>query len=104
MGVKSDFLQLAGFRRLEAVEEGTDFGIGPVGGTDEFAPDESVTVDDVAFRPHAGVVEGGCGLVGIADRDQVNMAVADEGGIGIWIDVDADGEDNQIWVIVVELE
>lgn len=89
---------------LEAFEEGSDFGVRPVGGADEFALYEAVTVDDVAFRPHTGVVESGCCLVGVADCDQVNVAVADEGGIGIGINIDADGEDNQIWVIVVQLE
>lgn len=48
--------------------------------------------------------EVGGGLVGIADRDEIDVAVADEVGVGARIFVNADSEDDEVWVVVVELQ
>jgi len=50
------------------------------------------------------VEEAGSGLVGIADCDEIDVAVSDEVGVGAGIFVNADGENDDIWIFVVELE
>ena len=63
-----------------------------------------MTVDDIGLRPSFGAVELCSGLAGVANRGQVHMASDDEVRIGIGIFVDADGEDDQIGLIVVQIK
>ena len=89
---------------LQAVEIGADFGIGPVGCPHEFPPDISLTVDDVGFRPHVRIEELGGRLAGVAHGDEIDMATPDEVGVRNGVFVDADGEYNQVGVVVMELQ
>lgn len=89
---------------LEATEVGADLGVGPVSCSDEFAADEALAINDVGFRPHVGVEEFRRGLVGVADRDQIHMMAQDEAAVGAGIVVDADGQDGEVRVVVVELQ
>jgi len=89
---------------LKALQIASDLGVRPVGGSDEFATNDALAIDEIGLRPHVRVEEVGRGLMGIAHSDQVNMAIADEAGILIWVFVDADGEDGEIGIIVVQLE
>ena len=89
---------------LEAFEVATDFGVGPVGGADEFAADDSVAIDDVGFWPHVCVKEAGGGLAGVAHGDEIDVTIADEVGVGVGVLVDGDGKDDEVRIVVVELQ
>lgn len=89
---------------LEVLEVGADLGVGPVGGANEFAADDAFAVDGVGLGPHIGVEEIGGGLVGIAHGDEIDVAVADEAGVGVGVLVNADGENDEVWIVAVELE
>jgi hypothetical protein len=89
---------------LQAIEIGADFGIGPVGCPNEFPPDVPFTVDDVGFRPHVGIEELGGRLVGVAHGDEVDVAPSDEVGVRDGVFVDADGENNKVGILVMELQ
>jgi len=91
-------------RQLEALEKGADFGIGPVLGTDELAADDALAVDDVGFRPHVRVEELGGSFIRVADGDQVNAAPGDEVAVGVGVFVDADGQDGEVGLVVVQIE
>jgi len=88
---------------LEAVEVGADFGVGPVRVTDDFAADDTFTIDDVGFWPAVGAVKLGYFLVGIADGVQIDVEAGKKSAIGAGVFVDADGEDGDIRTIVLEL-
>jgi len=92
------------FGTLEAVQEGADLGVGPVLGADEFAPDDALAIDDVGLRPHLGVKEPGGRFGGVAHGDEVDVAAGEELAVGIRVFVDADAEDGQIGVFVVQIE
>jgi hypothetical protein len=92
------------FRISEVLEEGADFWAGPVLGADELAADYAFAVDDVGFRPHVGVEEICGGLLGVADGDEVDVAAKQEAGVGVGVLVDADGEDGEAGLVVVEFE
>ena len=90
--------------RSEAVEEAANLGVRPVGGTDEFAADDAIAIDGVGLRPHFSMEESSGRLFGIADGDQIDVPIADEAGVGVGIVVDADRQNDQIGVVVMELE
>lgn len=90
--------------RLEALQVGADFGIGPVRIAYELATNDTLAVDDVRFRPAFGVVELCGSLVGVAHGDQVDMATLDEARVGIGVVVDADGKYGQVGAIVMKFE
>jgi len=89
--------------RSEAVEVGSDFGIGPVGVAYDFAANDTLTIDDVGFGPAVSAVELGDFLLGVADGVQIDMEAVQEPSVGGVIFVDADGENGEIRAIVVEL-
>lgn len=89
---------------LQGFEVAADLGVGPVGGADEFAADDAIAIDDIGFRPHVGVEEACGGLAGVADRNEIDVAIPDEGRVGVGVFVDGDGEDDEVGIVVVELE
>ena len=50
------------------------------------------------------MVEIGRGLVGVADGDQIDVALLDEAGVGSRVFVDADSQNDQVGIGAVELE
>lgn len=48
--------------------------------------------------------KGGSGLFGITDGDEVDVTAANEAGVRVRVLIDADAQDDQIRVIVVELK
>jgi len=93
-----------GASKLQVLEKGANFGAGPVLGADKLTANNALAIDDVGFRPHFSVEKFGCGLVGVAHRDEVDAAADEKAAIGIGIFVDADGEDGKAWLVLVELE
>ena len=89
---------------LKGLEISADLGAGPVLGTDEFAADDALAVDDVGLGPLLGVIKPGGAVAGVADGDQVHVAVVEEAFVFVFILVDADGENGQIGAVVVELD
>ena len=89
---------------LETVQVTPDFGVGPIGSADKFPPDDSIAIDQVAFRPHLCVKETGSSFTRIADGDQIDVAIADETGVLIGILIDADRQNSEIGIVVVELD
>lgn len=89
---------------LETPQVVPDLRVGPVGCANKLAADNAVAVDDIGFRPHVGVKEA-CGtLIWIANRDQVNVAIADEVGVGAGVLIDTDSDNGDIRVFAMELE
>ncbi len=89
---------------LQALQEGADLGIGPVGVADHFAANDAIAVDDVGLRPSVGAVHLGHGLVGIADSGQVDVEALEEALVSIGVLVDAHGEDGDVGALVMELD
>lgn len=77
---------------------------GPVLGADKFAADHALTVNDVRFRPHLGVIEGGGFLRGVADGDQVDVVTAEEVSVSAGVLVDADGQHGYTGQVVVQVK
>lgn len=88
----------------EAIDEGADLWIRPVGGADEFAADDALAVDEIRLGPHACVEEAGSSLVRVAYGDEIDVPVADEVRIGFGIFIDADSENDEVGVVMVKLE
>ncbi len=90
--------------RSEVLEVVDDLGGGPVLGSDEFAADDAVAVDDVGFR-RAGGVKGVVGLIGsVVDDGHVVEVVIDEvlavvDGLG----VKGDGDDDEVGDALLKL-
>jgi len=91
-------------RRLERLEVAEDLGIVPILRADEVAADIALAVDDEGLRPAGDGVLFGDGLLGIADGDEIEVMLQEEALVGRIALVDADGEDWEFRVRVVELE
>lgn len=76
------------FHALQGLEEGADFGVGPILRADEFAADEALTIDDVGLGPHLSAEELGGGLVGITDGDEIEVAAIEEVLVLVFVGVD----------------
>jgi hypothetical protein len=88
--------------QLEALEEGANFGVGPVGVADDLAANDAGAVDDVSLGPSIGVIElGGC-LTGIADGGEIDVEASEETHISVGIFVDADGENGEVGTLMVK--
>jgi len=48
------------------------------------------------------VVELGCGLAGVANGDEVDVAADEEAFVFVFVLVNTDSEDGQVWAVVVE--
>src|SRR5580658_383046 len=103
-GKSDDCGQAGEILRLEGFEERSDFGARPILGTDEFAPDNAIAVNGIGFRPHIGIEQLGYGFRGVADGDQIDVMTGNEGRIRCGVVVNADGEDDQVRHVVVELD
>ena len=89
---------------LEALEVLANLGAGPILRADELAADDALAVNDVGFRPHIGVEKLGCAFAGIADGGEVNVAMEDKTAVGVGVLIDADSEDGEVGLVVVEGE
>jgi hypothetical protein len=99
-----DFIRRAEGLGAEAVEVGDDGGGGPVLVADEFAAEDALLVDDVGLGDLDGAVEGIDALVGVADGEEVDVVLLEEGAVGGGVIVDADGDDGEAGHLVVEGE
>ena len=97
MGTRSS-QSLYGFEELE------NFGVGPVGGADEAAADFALAVDDEGFWPAGSAVFCGGGLLGVPYGFEIDVAIDEETFVGVLVFVDADADDLDLGVFVVELE
>lgn len=77
---------------LEFAQIVGDLGAGPVDCADEFAPDYSLAIDDVALRPAEGAVEAAGFARWVANSDHVDAVVFEEFVISGVVFVDTDGE------------
>jgi len=89
---------------LEAIDEGADLGVRPVGVAYDLAADDALAVNDIGLGPALGVVELCGALGGVADGGEVHMAAEDEAAVGVGVFIDADAEDGEIGTVVVELD
>jgi len=89
---------------LQFIEVGEDFGGSPVGGTYEFSADDSVFIDDVGF----GWADRSVGEVAffrrVEDSEQVDVVVGDVGLVGVFVVVEADGKDDDVGHVALELD
>ena len=89
---------------LEVGDILADFGVRPVLCADELAPYDALPINEVGFGPHIGVVERRHTLIWIAHGDQIDVALLNEALVVTGVFVDADGEDNEVRVVVVQPE
>jgi len=90
--------------RLEVLEVVLDLGAGPVLGTDEFAAEVSVAVDDVGFGDLGGAVKGVDALFGVADGEEVDVVLGKEAAVDVVVLVDADTDDGELRHLMLEGE
>jgi len=77
----------------DGVEVGEHVGAGPVLGTDDFAVDAAVAVDDVGFGVHGGAVVERDLLGGVAVGGEADLVSAEKIVVGGLVVVNADAED-----------
>jgi hypothetical protein len=90
--------------RLQAVEIGADLRIRPVRISNQLAANDALAVDDVGLRPSLGTIELGGRLVGVAHGSQVDVVAGDEAVVFVFVLIDADSEDGQVWTFVMEFD
>ncbi len=81
-----------------------DFGAGPILCSDELAPDDAVTVDDVGFRDHLGTVERVDATIRVADGEEIDVVLSEEVLIDIGILVGGDTDDRERRIAALEGE
>lgn len=87
---------------LEPLQKSADFRIGPVGIAHDLAANDAGAIDDVGFGPYLGAVHFRDSLLRIANSRQVNVKAVEEAVVGARIGVDADGQDGQLGVFMVQ--
>ena len=87
---------------LEALQESADLRIGPAGIADDLAANYALPIDDVGFRPAFGTVHLRDGLIWVTNSGEVDVKAIEESAVGAGVFVDADGEDGQLGVLVMQ--
>lgn len=81
-------------RFLQLGQELGDLWAVPIDRPDEFPAEYAGAVDDVGLRPAVGSVQRGTVLIGVADREHINVVVLEETVVSPIIDIDAHSHDD----------
>ena len=81
-----------------------DLWVCPILRANKLTPDDAFAVYDIRFGPHVGVKKVCSGLARIAHCNEVYVVGLQEFGVGAWILINADGEDDDVRILVVELK